>query len=742
MEGIANRVAIVVMKKYLMVEYLVNGVMGYKTPTIIFLILITVSPAGFATGSPVTVTTDQNDTDASVVPSEMTGSHTTSRTEATVSFREAQYVEQRGDVVEITVELTDTDTATITATNGLDEEPLNYDANITVRDRNGDGVVRLRFNTYLGADGVTAWQATSEDVIVDSSFTALPSRLPPATTYDLSVRPGEDGGGLATDLVSLTIEPLEIEHLRLWTVPEDQSIDSYNRLYDVLGVSVTETDRVALDDKLMIQIVAPGLEGLLAPQGSPGRETDQSTTRFLNAIQQGETPLDLIVRTNSGFVTDNHENLDGSNTAVLADTGYDSYYIIVDTSEVTLASGGVGAETTLEFGIDESASRFTGERASVSDSYELVQPAVEIPEPNVVRTEEAAITGTTTLAPGTEMQVRVESRETPAFLITRETRVEDDGTFTIRLDASDWRLGREYEVTARVPERVSASASGVVEELTPTWTSPTRTATRTPTRTATRIPTPDVDARDLRFISYGETRDGEIDQRDPSGYYGHYEPVRFEGTAGGVVTITMRSDGDPRLLLLDPSGSVVAENDDADGVGELNSQITRFQLSRDGVYTIVATTYTEGRLIQYRLGVEENSPPQATTPTPTEVFTPTPAATPTFRPTPTEVFTPTPTATPTFRPTSTDSPTPTFIPSPTDSSTPTATPTREDTNTPLQDSDGDGVIDEEDYAPSDPEVQEKSDLQGGTGIGTTGFGFLLSCVALTITLWISWRKKS
>ncbi|WP_436909936.1 hypothetical protein [Halosimplex marinum] len=31
----------------------------------------------------------------------------------------------------------------------------------------------------------------------------------------------------------------------------------------------------------------------------------------------------------------------------------------------------------------------------------------------------------------------------------------------------------------------------------------------------------------------------------------------------------------------------------------------------------------------------------------------------------------------------------------------------------VQDSDGDGVIDSEDYAPNDPDVQEKSDLQGG-----------------------------
>ncbi|WP_211611326.1 hypothetical protein [Halorientalis persicus] len=33
----------------------------------------------------------------------------------------------------------------------------------------------------------------------------------------------------------------------------------------------------------------------------------------------------------------------------------------------------------------------------------------------------------------------------------------------------------------------------------------------------------------------------------------------------------------------------------------------------------------------------------------------------------------------------------------------------------IQDSDGDGVIDSEDYAPSDPEVQKKSDVQSGGG---------------------------
>jgi len=51
--------------------------------------------------------------------------------------------------------------------------------------------------------------------------------------------------------------------------------------------------------------------------------------------------------------------------------------------------------------------------------------------------------------------------------------------------------------------------------------------------------------------------------------------------------------------------------------------------------------------------------------------------------------------------------------------------------TELQDSDGDGVIDSEDYAPEDPDVQEKSDLQ--TSGGGPGFGFGVASAAAILT---------
>jgi|GEM_PF-2278034 len=119
-----------------------------------------------------------------------------------------------------------------------------------------------------------------------------------------------------------------------------------------------------------------------------------------------------------------------------------------------------------------------------------------------------------------------------------------------------------------------------------------QTGTQTPTQGA-----------DLRSISYGQTRFGEIDSTDPTGYYGHYEPVEFEASEGDVVTATMESGGDTRLILLDPTGQVVAENDDYGG--GLNSQIDRVGPLTSGTYTIVATTYTEDSLLEYNLSLEQ-----------------------------------------------------------------------------------------------------------------------------------------
>lgn len=65
--------------------------------------------------------------------------------------------------------------------------------------------------------------------------------------------------------------------------------------------------------------------------------------------------------------------------------------------------------------------------------------------------------------------------------------------------------------------------------------------------------------------------------------------------------------------------------------------------------------------------------------------------------------------------------------------------TSEISETTIQDSDGDGVIDSEDYAPRDPKVQEKSDLQT-TSTSAPGIGIFGSLAGILVTLFIVYGK--
>ncbi len=71
---------------------------------------------------------------------------------------------------------------------------------------------------------------------------------------------------------------------------------------------------------------------------------------------------------------------------------------------------------------------------------------------------------------------------------------------------------------------------------------------------------------------------------------------RFQGSAGRIYTFTMFAQSgstlDPALRLYDPSGRIVAQNDDArDPALGLNAQIVQVELPQDGLYRLEATRY-------------------------------------------------------------------------------------------------------------------------------------------------------
>ena len=90
-------------------------------------------------------------------------------------------------------------------------------------------------------------------------------------------------------------------------------------------------------------------------------------------------------------------------------------------------------------------------------------------------------------------------------------------------------------------------------------------------------------------------------------------------------------------------------------------------------------------------------------------------------------------------------PTPTPTPAPTVTATDgatTASPTDDGSSSgdSIQDSDGDGVIDSEDYAPQDPDVQQKSDLQNTSGGSGAGFGVGVTVATMLLATVLALRQ--
>jgi hypothetical protein len=99
--------------------------------------------------------------------------------------------------------------------------------------------------------------------------------------------------------------------------------------------------------------------------------------------------------------------------------------------------------------------------------------------------------------------------------------------------------------------------------------------------TPTDVPRPDIVAG---TISIGETIEGALSLGSPNAEY------VFLASAGDVVTITLTSnDFDSYLLLIDANGVELQRDDDS--AGGLNSQISAYLISEDGMYTIVADSW-------------------------------------------------------------------------------------------------------------------------------------------------------
>ncbi|SDX99546.1 DUF7827 domain-containing protein [Halobellus clavatus] len=441
-------------------------------------------------------------------------------TEATFPNRIPQ--EERGDVAAITVELANTDEGTLR----IGGDTVGYEANVTVRDAGGDdqdGQVTVYFNTYAATSYGTGsfssendvFSVSEDDEIVNGEVSLGVSNLLDAEIYPLEA----SVDGRVTDVAQLDLRPRETVEIRSWTAPRDRygDLDNAEDVRAGTGDWVTRTSEAAFGDTVLYEIRASGLEGALDARG----EDTVTSAFFAFANGTGSSPA-------SRFTVEQQDpgpnrdplvlQMNASNSRVIADAENDTYYVVTRTGEFGPAGvedtdndgaidasensyGEISDDDDLRasftvFGDDENDLDLTesGDDEAVETTLSLTTAELTMNEPfNVTAASGQEVFGETTVAPGTELTIRVRSGDgvRPPFLKTGTTTVDSDGQFLVTLSFNDTSPGDPYTVTVTGTSPASdLEVDGTVQPVIPTATTDTPEETTTITTSTTTTDTP------------------------------------------------------------------------------------------------------------------------------------------------------------------------------------------------------------------------------------------------------------
>ncbi|WP_058995085.1 BGTF surface domain-containing protein [Haloarcula sp. CBA1127] len=385
------------------------------------------------------------------------------------SFESSVVNDDRGDVVNITYQLDNEDEAVVFVG---DDEDDNYAISGTIEDDDGDGEVTVSFNSYLaGTSGISGISASDilyvegDDEITGveegGSFSRsnLDDETIEASSYNLNVTAGTSQEDSADSVGTLRLSERSTENIRTWVAPQDADLDDDDiDIRDRIDQNLTQSNDIADGDLVVHQIVASGVEGPLAYEEEVN-SSSSTTQAFLRSTAGGANNNDVFNLTvNRSDVGANADQdplvLNSSNVVVVDDPDNNTYFVAVETQNAEFESGTAIREDDED---DELTANFTvSQDTGLSDDndsadveYSIVDRDATIDTTNGLVLVQAAadqqITGTTTVAPGSEFEVQIESEsESNPFLDRPEATVDADGTFTATADFSDYSAGTNF----------------------------------------------------------------------------------------------------------------------------------------------------------------------------------------------------------------------------------------------------------------------------------------------------------
>ncbi|WP_435153186.1 BGTF surface domain-containing protein [Haladaptatus sp. DFWS20] len=393
-------------------------------------------------------------------------------------FEESSYSVPRGDIVPITVDLDNTDSATVQV--GSNESNFNISADVT--DGSGDaddGKVTFYLNTYKttdnDADNVIYAGAESGDS-VDATWVTDSLDEPVAVTsgdniYQLRV--DADADGTPENAAALNVNGRNTGSAQTWIAPANLDADNPTDLMD----AVTQRSSVAHGDYVVVQIKDT--------TGIYGAVSDASDLSSVNGLSMTVTENDPEPNTKA-------DSFDTTNSGVkmIDDGANESLYLLVETDAVNgIDKDDLMGEWTAEFTVDSDYAVTPDDDQSVSTTFSVEEPTIEVNDGNDVSaapSDNQSVSGTTNFAPGTSVRMQVSSGV--FFKNLNDLTVGEDGSFEGMMDFSEYENDTEFTVKA-IANGQSSSVEGVLnqnaQEDPETTTTTTMTTTTTTTSEAT-----------------------------------------------------------------------------------------------------------------------------------------------------------------------------------------------------------------------------------------------------------------
>jgi len=404
--------------------------------------------------------------------------------EGDVSFEPSTIQDDVGDVANITVQMSNTEDAVLNVGSTNDD---NYAIQGQIEDEDGDGEVTVQFNSYTagtsGSGNTVLSVAGDDDIDViteEGSFTdgreGLDEDTLEAGSYSINVSAGTETSddlsqseSFDADAVgTLRLSENSVESMQIWAAPSDADIDDDDvDIYDRIGENLTQSDNIAAEDVVVHQIEAGGLEGALEYEDQDNN-AGSTTAAFAQAVDTdgdsgdaGTAGLTLYVNRSDVGANADPSPVDFSEEAsldaltVVEDADNNTYFVALDTSDVQFESGDtiVDEEDTrinATFAVREGP--LSDDQSSVSGLYQTSErdASLNLDDDGFVTVQAAAgqdVTGETNVAPGSELEVEMESEsEANPFVLRPEADVGPNGTYTATADFSDYSAGTNFTV--------------------------------------------------------------------------------------------------------------------------------------------------------------------------------------------------------------------------------------------------------------------------------------------------------